>query len=797
MWLACGILMASVSWICFGSVTDHLLDTHDDLTFRDNVAISADFRYFFSTEKEHPSGRPVAELVKWLAYTVWGNDPFWFHLLVIAAHTGASFLLARTARLLGASLETSVAGGLLFLVNVAHFQAVHHISALDYPLALIGGLAAVICYARFLQERQALQLALCYVALVGACLAHFSSAVVWFFCLYWAQHRGFALKAGLRHLLPLGLLLSAALALVLSITTEEASTWRSIDLYEEGGFFPVVAGQAQVLLWFLSRLLTTAHGLFIPVYDLQTWELFPGAVVLAGLAVLIWKRGTPSAAWSLWVLLSLLPFVLLTRETIVDLPAGPSRYLYPASAGSSLLFAMGLRRLSARFMPRYLFAACLAALLVSSYAALQKAEALSLYTSGRYYIAAGDFETGADRMQLAIASGKEVIHLEDTYLRLIHVLLSTEENVSPTVNEALERFPDQWRFELYRLALDSMGPDPELQRRSLEILHSYKGPPEAIPFLASIFGNIGLGLHGRKDLRGSAVTFRRSLEIKFREKTRDHLSEALFDLGNIHLDEGRFTAAAAVFSESLELNPQAPQVYATLGVALRSSGQLDEAAHVYEEAIQRFEMPVFYHNLGGVKLDQGDVEGAMAAYEKAVGLEFDNVYSYLVLSRLYHDSNRPDKWLQLYRRILDLDLSGASSDIYAQMGSTLRQLGHHDEAINAYRKALETNSLNHAARTGLGLSLTATGALDAAIEAYVLVLKDNRDVHAQFGLGMAYLVQGKIAQARAAYALGMDQFGAAGAQEALAIESLMSLISQGIRVTDANEVLHLIKSRTG
>ena len=145
-WLPFVIAIAACAWIYFGSLRDHLLDTHDAETFRDNVAISEDFTFFFSTAKEQPSGRPAAELVKWFAFLVFGNDPGWFHLLTVALHGVAAVLLALWVRQLGESLEFSWCSGLLFFVNVAHFQAVQHISALDYPLALSFALASLLLF---------------------------------------------------------------------------------------------------------------------------------------------------------------------------------------------------------------------------------------------------------------------------------------------------------------------------------------------------------------------------------------------------------------------------------------------------------------------------------------------------------------------------------------------------------------------------------------------------------------------------------------------------------------------------
>ena len=121
LWLLFVVAVAACGWIYFGALADHLLDTHDAETFRDNLAISKDFTFFFSPAKEVPSGRPLAELVKWLAFLAFGNDPKWFHLLSVFLHVSTTILLALWVRQLGENLEFSWCAALLFFVNVGHF----------------------------------------------------------------------------------------------------------------------------------------------------------------------------------------------------------------------------------------------------------------------------------------------------------------------------------------------------------------------------------------------------------------------------------------------------------------------------------------------------------------------------------------------------------------------------------------------------------------------------------------------------------------------------------------------------
>jgi hypothetical protein len=129
--------MVLVAAVCFGGLRDHGVFFHDDETFRDNKILAEDLAFFFSAEREHRAGRSVASLIKWWSFTAVGNEPGAAHVVAVVGHTMASIWLAWVCNPTGLTNGGGVVGGGLFLVNVAHFQAVFHISALDFLLALM------------------------------------------------------------------------------------------------------------------------------------------------------------------------------------------------------------------------------------------------------------------------------------------------------------------------------------------------------------------------------------------------------------------------------------------------------------------------------------------------------------------------------------------------------------------------------------------------------------------------------------------------------------------------------------
>ena len=110
----------------------------------------------------------------------------------------------------------------------------------------------------------------------------------------------------------------------------------------------------------------------------------------------------------------------------------------------------------------------------------------------------------------------------------------------------------------------------------------------------------------------------------------------------------------------------------------------------------------------------------------------------------------------LYKRILRSDFQGVSSAAYTKMGLDFWRAGELDGSIRAYRKALEEDTANSRAR---------------------------------FNLGLAYLAKGEVEEAERAYAAAMGKFGRAGEEGDDAAEDLHSLISRGIQVEAARNIL--------
>ena len=534
IWIGYVVFVGLSCWIFFGNLVNHPLDTHDADLFEDNIAISADFSHFFSSDKKVAGGRPLTELVRWLTYVAVGNDPKWFHLLGLFFHAFASVLLATFLRRLGATIHFSFAASTLFLVNVTHFQAVHWITGLDYPLALCLGLTGMNFYACYQTSPRRNALFGMFVSVVAAVFAQPSIAVLWFFCVFWSWQNGKSLRSTLRSLLPLALLLALANLIVIRMTFKGFTTWLAIESNATMGILEGIVSAGHLLLWFLSRLITTAHWLPLRVYEHHNWELVAGGIVLASLLLAVLKNVSLLSIWASWILLCVGPFVLLTTDVVFTyghLLTGGSRFLYFASAGSSVFLAWLMRYVAGtigrrlNFSQRIFEVVCMAAFLLSSFFALRKVEAISFYSAGRNYIARGDVGRGRLELQRAIRTGSDVIPLKEAYVALIHVTMMMKPGmVDGLLSEARHALPESTELRVFKLVVASIEAPSEKRLMSSRIaLEQLKEHEDSrVPgLIAQTYHNLGLGYLTNGEYALALTALDRSLSFQEdRETTR-------------------------------------------------------------------------------------------------------------------------------------------------------------------------------------------------------------------------------------------------------------------------------------
>ena len=377
-----------------------------------------------------------------------------------------------------------------------------------------------------------------------------------------------------------------------------------------------------------------------------------------------------------------------------------------------------------------MYGVVLTVICISSSYYLKQSEAVSLYASGRNYVGrTGDSETGIRQFKRAIERGRTRIDLEDAYERICYMGMGRE-GTEGILDEALAAFPASPQLTIYKLAFDSLKPDSVLSRRAREQLEAFREGESRVSIgvgwrspivltdqeniqaarrdIAAFYHNVAINLGAGMsldDLERAIPALRLSLEFDpDRTATSESLVSAL-------ISAGRATEALQAALEAVERNPHAPiGLQLAASFALVASGRAEEGTVLSHQALQ------------------GD--DVMEAQRETV--------------------------LQIYGDLLKGAYGEVSSSACVRMGMDLLNGGRAEEAVRAFRQALERDA-------------------------------ENRRAH--FGLGLALLAQGQVEEAEGLYAEGVARFGAAAAKESGAVEGVRNLIARGIQVEAARRML--------
>lgn len=144
-------------------------------------------------------------------------------------------------------------------------------------------------------------------------------------------------------------------------------------------------------------------------------------------------------------------------------------------------------------------------------------------------------------------------------------------------------------------------------------LNHYETAWKLNPHDAEIYQNMGLAAWKLNMLEAAEKFFRISQQM---EPGR---LDTVINLTGILRDQGRFEDAIEIVRQAIFLDQRNPSLWNTLGTVLLESGDPFQAETFYREALSiEPKMARAWHNLAYALDMQGDVQGALAAYEHAL-----------------------------------------------------------------------------------------------------------------------------------------------------------------------------------
>jgi len=180
---------------------------------------------------------------------------------------------------------------------------------------------------------------------------------------------------------------------------------------------------------------------------------------------------------------------------------------------------------------------------------------------------------------------------------------------------------------------------------------------------------------------------------------------ATYMLGVVHSSLGNRWKAAAQFRASTQLDATYPEPAKALGDLYLSQPRrlFDQAVEAYSKAI---ELRPFYADayvgLGDAKAAKSDVDGAIAAYQKALVYNPVNPRVHMSLGKIYYgEKGLYYESVNAYKKAIDLD--PRSVDARMGLGEVYEEKGLYKEATEEYKRVIEIDGKHTGAMYNLAL----------------------------------------------------------------------------------------------
>ena len=181
-----------------------------------------------------------------------------------------------------------------------------------------------------------------------------------------------------------------------------------------------------------------------------------------------------------------------------------------------------------------------------------------------------------------------------------------------------------------------------------------------------------------------------------------------------HHQVGRLAEADHLYQQVLAINPHHADSLHLLGVLACQLGYPDKGVDLIGAAIEIDADAALYHsNLGNAFRALGQLNEAMASYQRAVALNPDYAEAHSNLGAALQAQNRQDEAVACFRRAVALKPDFLEA--HNNLGAALLKQGRADEAADCCRTALALNPNDAEAHNTLGAALRTQGHLDEAL----------------------------------------------------------------------------------
>ena len=199
----------------------------------------------------------------------------------------------------------------------------------------------------------------------------------------------------------------------------------------------------------------------------------------------------------------------------------------------------------------------------------------------------------------------------------------------------------------------------------------------------------------------------------------------LAELGSAHLYAGKPEEACRVFEKLIGMENDNPAFYCRWGESLFAAGKTSESHAAYKKAaeIDPEDADRYYFQLANLFQNTGHNDEALSLLNDCISVNQGNSLYYCALGDILIALGKTDEALTAYKTAIQYDHAGAGG-YYNRLGQTLMRAKHFSRAIDAFKAAIEFDAAKPY-YTGLASAYDAMGRADIAHELLQKINQSN------------------------------------------------------------------------
>lgn len=210
-----------------------------------------------------------------------------------------------------------------------------------------------------------------------------------------------------------------------------------------------------------------------------------------------------------------------------------------------------------------------------------------------------------------------------------------------------------------------------------------------------------------------------------------------------YYQEGKWTEAAALCHQLIQIQPNFAPIYKTLGNILQAQGKLEAAMRAYHRAlVLNPEFAEVHANQGTIFYQIGQLDAAVSCYQKALTLQPNWAGVYWNLGKVFKEQGRVDEGTEYQKTALKLNPTQFPPDLHNQVGLEVSKRANLEETTAFYQQFTDTYPDCGPAYLNLGVFLESQGKIEEAFSCFQKAITLQPNLAAgHFKLG--YLLQQK------------------------------------------------------